>query len=238
MEKIQSIEKLFTLLLEYSYLILPIIYILSSLRLNNWFKNDKIMSLLLGIYGLYFFLLLHFYNDIPKDLKKLYQSVYTFSEYLFFAYILYHFISNKLFRKAILGLSALFLVVQIAHYFFTKNQKLDSFSIGIETILIFLFIFTYFRQFFKHNVTRNIYEYQRFWLIVGILLYLGCGFFFNILVNYIPKDQFLEFWHYTYIPEIIKNILFTIVILGVPSLTNEKSQPRKKFPDVPNLDII
>lgn len=235
--KIQNIEKLFKFLLEYSYLLIPFLSILSYL-IRNKRSREKSIVLVLSTYGLVFFLLLHFSDIVPRGYGKLYQSSYTLIEYYYFSILLYHFINEKQLKKLIITCSLIFTIFQVIHFISTKNQKLDSISIGIETIFIFLFIFIYFRQFFKLNVSRNIYEYQSFWIIVGILLYLGCGFFFNILVNYIPQDQFLELWHYTYIPEIIKNIIFTLIVLGIPTLVNEKHQKYNKIPDVPNLDLI
>jgi hypothetical protein len=229
--KIQTIEKLFSYLLEYSYLLLLPTYFLSKSR-----KQASII--LIGIYGLVFFSLLHFHDDIPRSLRKPFQYVYTFLEYSTFAFIIWYYVRNKTVRKVIVISSILFVVFQLLHFLLTKRQKLDSVVIGVETILIFLFIFLYLRQFFKYNVTENIYEYPSFWLVVGILIYLGFGFFFNILVNYIPQQQFDNYWHFTYIPEIIKNILFGVVLLGYPSPRTEKSFSKGKRVDIPNLDII
>jgi hypothetical protein len=229
--KIQNIEKLFKYLLEYSFLLLPAFYFIGKT------KKEK-QTAVLALYGVVFFCLLHFYKEIPRSYRKIYQSLYTFLEYSFFTYIVWYYIRDGKFRKVIFFFSILFFVFQIIHFLVAKHQKLDSIAIGFETIVLFFFIFTYFKQFFKTNISKNMYEYPSFWLIAGILIYLGCSFFFNILVNHIPKQQFDSLWHFTYIPEIIKNILFAIVIIWFPSQSIEHSFSSQKSKDIPNLDII
>lgn len=115
---------------------------------------------------------------------------------------------------------------------------MDSIPIGIETILILIFSFFFFQQFLKSNISRNVYEYPSFWLLVGLLIYLGCNFFFNILFNHISIEQIETYWHYTYIPEIIKNVIFAMVIFGYPTYENEIPEKKIKTPDIPNLDLI
>ncbi len=238
MDKIQTIEKLFKYVLEftleYSYLLLPLAFLIT---IKRSIKNR--LFILLAFYGLIFFLFLHFFYAFPVSYRRLEITMYTFLEYTFFALILYHYIKNTNARKVIISLSFCFLVFQI--FFYLKNSrylKLDSVPIAIETFLIFVFIIFYFRQFFKNNVSNNVYEYPSFWIIVGILVYLGSGFFFNLLVNHVTEDQFKRFWHYTYIPDIIKNLLFTMVISGYPTLKNEKVISKPISPDIPNLDMI
>lgn len=135
-------------------------------------------------------------------------------------------------------MSILFLVFLIVYNLVTKPQGMDSIPIGIETILIISYSFFYFQQFLKSSVTKNVYEFPSFWLVVGLLIYLGCNFFFNILANHVTQDQIDSYWHFTYIPEIIKNIIFSMVILGFPSYNNEEQESKKNKIDIPNLDMI
>lgn len=232
MDKIQIIEKLFKYILESSYLLLPLALIFSKQRKYLFFQ-------LLALSGILTFLFLHYFYSIPISYRRIQLTTYTLMEYTLFAYIFWTFTNTKNTRKIIISLSILFGAFQIV--FFTTGSKiikLDSVPIAIETFLIFLYIILYFRQFFKNNVNKNVYEYPSFWLVVGVLLYLGTGFFFNLLVNHVTEEQFKHYWHYTFIPEIIKNILFASVILGFPSFSNEYSKPKIKHEDIPNLDMI
>lgn len=73
-------------------------------------------------------------------------------------------------------------------------------------------------------------------MIVGIFVYLTGTFFFNILANYISKQEIIKYWHYTYIPDIIKNLMFSIAtILYSKNISPEKI---KQTRNIPNLDMI
>ena len=162
------------------------------------------MVISLLVYGVVFCLFLNFYFEIPKTYRKLEQTVYTYLEYSFFTFFFWINIKQARFRKTILLVSFFFLCFQIIYFFVSKLQRVDSVPVGIETILILIYIFIYFQQFFSTNRTSYIYNDPSFWIVVGVLIYLGSSFFFNILANQLSKD----YWHLTYIPEIIKNIFF------------------------------
>ncbi len=63
-----------------------------------------------------------------------------------------------------------------------------------------------------------------FYIVVGILVYIGSNFFFNLLANVITQEQNEQYWHFTYIPEIIKNIIFAVSILFINTKTKIKNQ--------------
>lgn len=224
MGKIQIIEKLFSYILVYSYLLLPLFFIFCRVK-----KSPIAISLLL--YGIIFYLFLDFYFDIPKSFRKIQQTVYTLLEYSFFAYFFWFFIKQIKLRKIILLLSFLFLCFQIFYFFGSKLQRVDSIPVGIETILILTYTFIYFQQYFTDSKTTFVYNDPSFWIVVGILIYLGSSFFFNILAN----DLSQEYWYWTYIPEIIKNILFAISIIII---SNKSKNSLMKSSSIPNLDMI
>jgi hypothetical protein len=224
LDKIQVIEKLFSYILVYSYLLLPLFFLFCRAK-----KNPIVICLL--VYGIIFYLFLNFYFDIPKSFRKIQQTVYTFLEYSFFAYLFWFYIKQIRLRKIILLLSFLFLCFQVFYFFESKLQRVDSIPVGIETILILTYTFIYFQQYFTDSTTTYVYNDPSFWIVVGILIYLGSSFFFNILAN----DLSQEYWYWTYIPEIIKNILFAISIIII------SNKPRNSLPkssSIPNLDMI
>ena len=225
MDKIQIIEKLFSYLLEYSYLLLPVCFLLSKAK-----KNHIILSLL--AYGLVFYFFLSFYYAVPKEYRKLEQTIYTTLEYSFFAYIFWVNIKQSNLKKIIFLFSILFFCFQIIYFFISQEQRIDSVPVGIETVLILIYIFIYFHQYFNENRTTYIYNDPGFWIVVGILIYLGCNFFFTILANQVSK----EYWYLTYIPEIIKNILFAVSIIIYKNKPSDSKA--MKTSNVPFLDMI
>ena len=225
MDKIQIIEKLFSYILEYSYILIPLGLIFSKSK-----QNRLVISLV--VYGIAFFLILHYYYDFPKSYRKLQQTIFTFLEYSFFTYAFWLNIKHAKFRKVMLVFSFLFVCFQIFYFVSADTQRVDSIPVGIETILILIYAFVYFQQYFNENRTTYIHNDPNFWIVVGILIYLGSSFFFNILANQISKD----YWHFTFVPDIIKNVLFfvSVVKYKAPMKANGKIDASK----VPYLDMI
>jgi hypothetical protein len=86
---------------------------------------------------------------------------------------------------------------------------LDSIPVGVETILIFLYIFYFLYQEFKKE-NQLLIKNSMFWISMGIFFYLAGSFFFNILANHMSKAEIDEYWYYTYLFDIVKNILIAI----------------------------
>ena len=215
----------------YSYLLFPLLlfsYIVKS--------KDKIL-LLLACYGLVFFCFIHFDSSIPKDIKKYFQGLYTFLEYFFFTCFIWLNIKSIKFKKFIAIISIGFIIFQIYFVTTTTLLRVDSIPIGIETILVFIYIFYFLFEFSKNSKDVFIYNHYAFWLSFGIMIYLGGSFFLNIFFNHLDKHAKLKFANVSYTTEIIKNILFLISVLvykKFPSNNLQKQPPKK----IPNLDMI
>ena len=214
----------------YSYLILPLAFLLLKCKLKD--RGPVVIAL----YGIICFLCLSIYYDLSKDAKRYFQPSYTFLEYIFFTYIFWFNAKNKLFKAFIIIASALFFVFQIIFAIYTPKRRLDSIPIGIETILLFVFVFYFFYEFSKQVKDTFIYNHYTFWFAVGILIYLGGSFFFYILINELDTNQVENFGNFTYIAEIIKNILFAFsIFMFKKHPVNKTHNPSK---NIPNLDMI
>ena len=190
------------------------------------------MQLLITIYCLTSFSLLFSYDYLPNRFRDYYFVLYTLIEYLFFAFMISSGIINKKLKFLTYFLSVGFLLFHLV--FGLSHSRLDSFSIAIETILLFIFIILFFYDHSINNKQGYIYNHPVFWLSVGILFYLGGSFFFNILINYMTSDEVSNFWHYTYFAEILKNVLFVIAIFKTSHQTKINSLNRSQ---IPFLDI-
>lgn len=174
------------------------------------------------VYGILFFLQLNYFYDIPKSYRRFQQVLYTSLEYLTFAIIIFLNTKEIRIRRIILLLSAAFILFQIFYFFSSSQQKIDSVPVGIEAILIFVFSTLYFIELFKSEKGESLGP--SFYLIVGIIIYIGSNFFFNLLANSVTEEQYNSYWHFTYIPEIIKNIIFAVSILFINSKNKIKNQ--------------
>ena len=214
----------------YSYLILPLCFIFIKAK----FK-DKII-VLLALYGILFFALLFTYRIFESNSQNNYfQGAYTLLEYLFFSYIFWVNTHSKTFKKLIIIVSLLFSLYQFFYITSVKFEKLDSISIGIETILVFIYIFYFFYEFSKNTKDIFIYNHYGFWLAVGIMIYLGGSFFFYILINSLDENEIDKFGIMTYVAEIIKNLLFVFSIYMYKKHPLNKTGIHSK--KIPNLDM-
>ncbi len=144
--------------------------------------------------------------------------------------------SNRTFRKLILYLSGAFAIFLIIFYSSVKIERIDSVPIGIETILLITFIIYYFYLSFKILSNSNIYDDASFWLVTGILIYLGLTFFFNILGDSLNQEHFTSYFYYSYFGDILKNILFTVAIVFIAK--KKQNNAGKEAFNVPYLDMI
>jgi len=214
----------------YSYLLLPLCFIL----INGKFKH-RILALLV-LYGTLFFGVLFIFQSLPQNfLNNYFLGFYTLLEYSFFAYFFWFSIQSKRFRKIIIIISILFFLYQFYYITSANFTKLDSISIGIETILVFIYIFYFFYEFSKNTKDVFIYNHYGFWLAVGIMIYLGGSFFFYILINSLTESEIDKFSNMTYVAEITKNLLFAFSIFIYKKHPVNKPQNHSK--NIPNLDM-
>lgn len=216
-------------ILTYTYLLLPL-----SLFFYQK-KNKHALIPLISIYGLIAFVFL-FFDDPPVEYRKLYALSYTVLEYVFFSIFLVLHISSKKTRTLIVILSIFFFFFLTFYYLTAKVVRLDSIPVGIETILLFIYIFLFFYENFKTTKPTYIYNNPGFWIAVGILIYLGGAFFLYILAEHMAREEIDKYWDFTYVAEILKNLLFILAVLLYrfrPS--NEKTLGQKS--NLPFLDM-
>jgi hypothetical protein len=137
------------------------------------------------------------------------------------------------FKKLIVVLSIGFLVFQVFYFLTADIKRLDSLGIGIETILLFIYIILFFYDFFKNPKVSFVYNHYCFWISLGILVYLGSSFFFNILANHMTSNQMEKYWSLTLITEFIKNLFLVASII----IFNKQQTNKKTSASVPYLDF-
>ena len=199
-------------------------------------KSDYVFFVLL-FYCILFFLFNKFFDSIAKhsSLLKPYYFLYTFFEYFSFTLILFLKIKSKYFRRFIILLSIAFIFFQVFYFFTFKLNTLDSVPVGIETISIFIFVFFYFNESFKEAKTTFLHTNYVFWIIIGIMIYMGGSFFFNILAEHLGRKQLDEYWSLTYLADIFKNIFITISIFIFARQHKKKTSSSHS---IPYLDLI
>jgi hypothetical protein len=168
--------------------------------------------LTLLIYCILILVWFYLYPYTSRKYKLLYQGAFTVVEYITFALVFLFSIEKKEFKQLIIGLSIGFITFQVLFTFNSGHSHLDSVPIGIETILIFVYSFYFLYQEFKKE-SQLLLKNSMFWIAIGIVFYLAGSFFFNILANHMTYLELDQYWFYSYIFDIIKNILITMGLL-------------------------
>jgi hypothetical protein len=142
-------------------------------------------------------------------------------------------IKSKTVKYLILIVSFLFILFLYLFDFNPSQQQMDSIPVGIETLILLVFGIYFFYEQFKDPTTFYIYYHYCFWVTIGILIYLCGSFFIFMYANKMTNEQVAQFWFFTYIVEIIKNILFTVAII----IYSRKTVDKPPKTDIPYLDI-
>lgn len=216
-------------MLIYLFLVPPLLYLLLFKKVG---KQVKIVTLV--CYCITMFLLLQFGDDfLPKRYR---YPIFTFTEYSFFTILIYQQLATKRNKLTVLILSTIFVCFQAYYFFSTHRRQLDSVPIGVETIFIFIFVSLFFSEQLKEIDENPIYTNYFFWIAVGLVFYLGGSFFVYILANNLSREELERYWYWTWIAEIIKNVLITFaLILYTKSKKDSRSQQSRP---IPYLDMI
>lgn len=164
--------------------------------------------------------------------KKNYYFFYTTLEYFSFSTLIFLNIPERRFKYIFITGSIVFSILMILIYSFLKVKRLDSYSIGIESIVMIIFILYFFYYQLQNISNQSIYEYFAFWVVLGIMVYIGFTFFFSILANNLSPEFVSKYYTYTYLGDIIKNVLFSISILFLSRTKTSNYNP------IPKLDMI
>jgi len=148
-------------------------------------------------------------------------NVYTLLEssllFLFFYFIFQS--SILIYKRALFVLSVVFVAIWFTrNILFHKIQEFDSFSAGLETILIVIFCILYFFEKMRVPDSLFIYKSAAFWMVTSFLIYSSGTFFLLLYVNSLTAtaDMKLASRIYDYINSfslILKNTFISIAFL-------------------------
>jgi hypothetical protein len=197
-------------------------------------KATEILTLVYYCVTIFIFLL--FDNVVKWGLPPTFTfPLYTLLEYSFFTTLIFQQLKFKRLKLVVILLSICFLIFQVFNYFFGSRNNLDSIPIGFETILIFIFIFFFLYEQLRDVKDVPIYENYFFWIVIGLFIYLGGSFFIYLLADSITTKEIAKYWFFTYIVEIIKNLLLVASIFIYSRNPNKSSQTPQ---NLPNLDFM
>lgn len=207
-----------------------ILVIVLLLSLYKYWKQDKSIWVILTYcaFALVFNQIVETVK-MPNKAKYLLYDFFTLAEYSLFAFFLWLNISNHLLKRVILIATVAFTVFLGVYFTTVQFRSIDSVPIGVETILILIYSFYYLYE--QMNDTNNLFVYNKhsFWITSGIMLYLAGSFFIYIFANQVDKAILSQYWIFTNVFYIIKNLFFVIAILILLKQKKNPS-PEKLYP--------
>jgi len=133
------------------------------LKLFMWFL---VYSLLTEIMGTYF----AFYAKINTAVI---YNTWVIISYLFYSFLFFSMIKNKIKRKVIFGITLSYLLYEIINTLFYQNYLTDvyAYSAILNKIFLVIIILMYFSELLKSDAILNIKESMAFWISLGVFIY-------------------------------------------------------------------
>ena len=190
---------------------------------------------ILVVYTIISILILQADLFFPYKLTHYLVSFNTIAEYVLFIWFLYINIKNIKLKKIIILVSILYLLFSIFYSLTVKIKTIDTIPIGLETIVILTFSFYFLYERMNEPTTDLIYNDYRFWIVLGMIIYLAGSFFIYIFSDQVDRELFNKYLSITLIFYALKNILFA---LGIWIHAKREPQNIKQPKDsLPYLDI-
>ena len=147
-------------------------------------------------------------------------SFFTIIEFTLFSTFFYFIYYSKNLKKFIILSLPLFYSLAIYNLFNqNKNESnFDSLTAAIESILLIICSILYFYEELNNPKINFIYSSKKFWIVVGILMYLSAALFLFIAASLITKGDFKRLLLINNSANILKNILFAIAINMYPTI--------------------
>ncbi|MDQ6761342.1 MAG: hypothetical protein M3015_01800 [Bacteroidota bacterium] len=221
---IAAILKLIFYIGTFSHL-LPLVFFLLFKR-NSKEKSLRaifyyILYCILNEFAGYYFHLIHV--ETPYFL----YSIFTVLEFSFFCLFYYYVSSGYKIKKLIFPIWIFFIIIAIIDFFFiNKMGGFDSFTSGLQSLLIIGMCIYYLFQQIKGSTNLQVYSTSNFWIIITFLIYLSGTFFLYIFTETMIHDKHFQN-QYIYINSsfnIIKNILLSIAML----MKSDEVKPQQK----------
>jgi hypothetical protein len=160
----------------------------------------------------------------------------TVIEYSFFCYFIYLVLPENFVKRLVPFLWAFFIIFTIVDYFlYNTGKEFDSFSIGIETIIVIALCAYYLFSEVKGSNSLLIYSTFNFWVTITFLFYVSGTFFLYLFFDRMVKNP--EFQKVYFIINISFNIFKNILLCVAMTMKAEKSvnypaNKRDHFPDL------
>ena len=160
--------------------------------------------------------------------------VFTIVEYSFFCYFIYLVLNKNKLRKAIPFIWIGFLLFALIDLFYVNDGGgFDSFTSGIESIIILLLCAYYLFSQIRSSNSLLIYSTFDFWVVITFLIYFSGTFFLYLMADKMSKNlNFQQLYFIINISfNILKNILLSVAMTMRLNSINKQSKTLPKLDD-------
>ncbi len=212
--------------------LLPLVFFLLFKRNNK--KNSLRVILFYILYcivneGMSFYL-----QNIRSPNFRYLLYAFTMVEYSFFCYFIYLVLTKNKTRKTIAFIWIGFLLFAFIDLFYVnKGKGFDSFTSGIESIIILLLCAYYLFSQIRGSNSLLIYSTFEFWVVITFLIYFSGTFFLYLMTDKMKENlNFRQLYFIINISfNILKNILLSIAMTMRLNSINKQSKTLPKLDD-------
>ena len=214
MAKTISIENLFVYLAVFSDL-LPLTLAFLFYHKTKSEKGLSVLNVYL-LFDLFANIILLYFIPENRNHKYVYP-IFTLIETVLFAGFYFLTFKRSRFKNAAFILSVFVTVSFIIYYIIRylilpKPPRIDSVPIGIETVLMIVFLLMYLYEQINDTTTLFVYYKHSFWVAIGIIIFLAGSLFIFAFASQLPLKELQKYWVFTNIFCIVRNCFFTIAI--------------------------
>lgn len=181
------------------------------------FSKKKIMK---PLWVILFYCIYSFANNTKlvyafehNQKSTIFLYLFTVVEYVLFAIFIYSVLQKDAIKRALLVCSILFIGFCLFNIFFKPQYQFDSLHTSIESIILLIFCIMFLFEQINIPETIFIYSSYKFWVIIGILVYLAATFFLYGFAASLPTKTAQQYWVINHISNILRNLLFVIAII-------------------------
>lgn len=177
-----------------------------------------------------------FYLQFIRSMNfRFFLYAFTVIEYSFFCYFIYLVLTKRKIKKAILFIWPGFVIFSLIDLFYVnEGHGFDSFTSGIESIIIILLCVYYLFSQIRGSNSLLIYSTFDFWIVITFLIYFSGTFFLYLMTDKMMVSSYFQQLYFiiNISFNILKNILLSIAMtMELNESINQRSKTLPKLDD-------
>ena len=140
-------------------------------------------------------------------------NAYSLAEFILLVTIYYKAFDAPKLARPFLILSLFYVLFFISNLFFLQQEKINSYSLVISSLVFIEFAVSFFYKLMKDLPTLEVYRLPMFWVNVAILVFFAGNLFLFTVSHYLVttmKNDLMVYWTFHNFLGITENILFTV----------------------------